>query len=130
MNNAGQVVGSSGTGKQTHALSWTKDGGMVDLGTLGGALSTATALNNAGQVIGYSSTGDYGTHAFLWTKAGGMVDLGTLGGSYCSAHAINDSGQVVGASDTARRRYSRVLVDAGRRHGRPRHARRHLQLRP
>ena len=36
MNDAGQIVGSSGDG----AFSWTQAGGMVDLGTLGGSRAT------------------------------------------------------------------------------------------
>jgi probable HAF family extracellular repeat protein len=59
---------------------------MQDLGTLGGALSYANAINAGGQVAGYSSTGS-NSHAFLWTSGGGMVDLGTLGGSASYANA-------------------------------------------
>jgi probable HAF family extracellular repeat protein len=73
----------------------------VDLGTLGGAFSRATAVNDNGQIIGNSSTaGDATQHAFSWTAAGGMVDLGTLGGSFSEAIGVNATGQVVGYSDT------------------------------
>ena len=74
---------------------------IVDLGTLGGSSSHATAVNASGQVVGHSATvGDAETHAFSWTQAGGMIDLGTLGGSESSAEAVNASGQVVGDSAT------------------------------
>ena len=55
---------------------------MVDLGTLGGALSEAGGINNAGQVVGMQDAGDPATMRFSWTAAGGMIDLGTLGGAF------------------------------------------------
>src|ERR1700736_5767490 len=61
----------------------------VDLGTLGGSNSIATAVNDRGQVVGYSRTaGDAESHAFSWTATEGMVDLGTIGGSLSSATAV------------------------------------------
>ena len=44
MNGAGQVVGDSATSSEnSHGFIWTQAGGMVDLGTLGGPYSVATA---------------------------------------------------------------------------------------
>jgi probable HAF family extracellular repeat protein len=101
LNDAGQVVGISGTTRdvESHAFSWTADGGIVDLGTLGGTTSEAVAVSEAGQVVGTSSTADGTTHAFSWTAGGGMVDLGTLGGPNSWASGVNADGQVVGFSD-------------------------------
>jgi probable HAF family extracellular repeat protein len=74
---------------------------LTDLGTLGGALSFARALNERGLVVGWSRTADeLDDHAFLWDR-GRMRDLGTLGGRYSDAVAINDRGQVTGSSSTA-----------------------------
>jgi probable HAF family extracellular repeat protein len=63
----------------TPAFSWVP-GTTTDLGTLGGASSTAIAVNAAGQIVGASLTPTGETHAFIW-KSGTMTDLGTLGGS-------------------------------------------------
>jgi probable HAF family extracellular repeat protein len=109
----GWIVGGSGIevdGKPgsvvapgARAVLW-RDGELIDLGTLGGDISQARALNEAGQIAGYSTTGPDqtfpgpGMHAFLW-EDGTLTDLGTLPGSETSlAFAINEAGQVVGTS--------------------------------
>src|SRR6266446_7422540 len=111
VNDSGQVAGGRepvAGGGSTHAFLWTAVGGMVDLGSLGGAFSDAAgrpgppgAINASGQVVGESDTAGGSRHAFSWTAAGGMIDLGTLGGAYSAATAVNDSGQAVGESDPA-----------------------------
>ncbi|HLV78844.1 MAG TPA: FG-GAP-like repeat-containing protein, partial [Chthonomonadaceae bacterium] len=90
---AGQAQTPAGS---WHAFLFTS--GMVDLGTLGGAWSGATAVNDALQVAGWSYTASGPTRAFLW-QGGSMTDLGTLGGPQSGANGINESGQVVGWAD-------------------------------
>jgi len=72
---------------------------FTDLGTLGGATSSASDVNTSGQVVGKAENASGLAHAFIWTD-GVMNDLGTLGGqggwSLSGARAINDHGQVVG----------------------------------
>ena len=71
----------------------------VDLGTLGGSISLAAAINASGQIVGESETAQGVTHAFSWTSADGMIDLGVLPGfTSSSATAVNGRGMVVGYS--------------------------------
>jgi probable HAF family extracellular repeat protein len=110
INESGQAVGSSGTCANTvvtavglftgqHAVLWN-NGAATSLGTLGGTMGKAGAINDRGEVAGFSSLpGDASVHAFLWTRQSGMQDLGALGADYLGDPAgINNSTQIVGGS--------------------------------
>ena len=71
---------------------------ILNLGTLGGAVSHAFSINVNNQVVGSAEVDHRVTHAFLWHESKGMRDLGTLGGSRSVARDINDHGIVVGES--------------------------------
>jgi probable HAF family extracellular repeat protein len=103
LNDAGQAVGStllvSGPAMTgyTRATLWS-GGQAVDLGTLGGTSSSASAINRNGLVVGASQlAGDTVEHATLWNH-GVAVDLGASAGASSFASSINDAGLIVGAS--------------------------------
>jgi probable HAF family extracellular repeat protein len=112
INTAGQVVGFSGVqqdGSESHAFLWSRQTGLIDIGTLGGAYAQAYAINDAGYVTGASQTQGMGpmvtTHAFIYRAPNApyrrysrMVDLGVLGGVSSYGMAINSSNHVVGYS--------------------------------
>lgn len=89
---------------------------VTDLGTLGGATSTASDINAKGQVVGCADTASGHRHAFLYDN-GKMTDLGTLagpGGSFSEAHGINASGQVVGCAGPAGNKRHAFLYSDGK----------------
>jgi probable HAF family extracellular repeat protein len=109
VNERGQIFGNSYTNSDpspgcsfpgfnaltTGAFLW-QSGRMMNLGSLGGTCTNASAMNNSGQVIGYSFLeGDEVFHPFRWDR-GNLTDLGTLGGSFGDATNLNEKGEVAG----------------------------------
>jgi probable HAF family extracellular repeat protein len=102
INDLGEVAGLSHDANGTQrAFVWTAEGGMVDIGDLGGR-AFATGINNLGQVTGGSSivAGEsFPLHAFRYTTGEGMKDLGDFGyGGVTGVSDINDDGHVVGGA--------------------------------
>jgi len=104
MNAHGDVVGGSVLDSiwLPRAVLWPHEGGVIDIGTLGGDVAGAAAINDLGEIVGSSSIEPGGSifvgHAFLW-RDGKMIDLGTLGGESSGALAINNLTQIVGMSE-------------------------------
>jgi probable HAF family extracellular repeat protein len=110
INNKGQIVGNSGVCANTtpppypsspHAVLWERDSTPIDLGSLGGPVSGASAINNHGDVSGTAVTADGSPQAFLWTpETRTLVKLQTPDGfpaavSPC-CKTINDRREIVG----------------------------------
>ena len=76
---------------------------VVELGTLGGTVSGASAINDRGWAMGAANLeGDTAEHATLWIY-GKTHDLGTLGGPNSAVpwpSVKNNRGLIVGVSDT------------------------------
>ncbi len=115
INNHGDIVGYGFVGLGPlifeHPFLYSQ-GLMQDLGTLGGSIGLATAINDVGEITGFSTTiSNAEEHAFFY-RQGQMIDLGGLPGAQflistnlrpilpiklvSVASAINNWGQIVG----------------------------------
>jgi probable HAF family extracellular repeat protein len=109
ISDTGFVAGKSETSAGPHAFVWSREGDMLDLGTLpGDSESQAMGVNNNATVVGYSGTGAT-SRAFVWTSRSGMSPLPSLAGATIArALAINNSGQIVGFSTAGDHAYRAV----------------------
>jgi len=86
------------------AFFYTAEGGILELGTLGGRKSEAFGVDASDTVVGkadvVTTSSSVVAHAFAWTQSGGMKDLNTLisspGWVLLEARAINAKGQIAG----------------------------------
>jgi probable HAF family extracellular repeat protein len=82
----------------THAFRWSNHHLEV-LEPLGGAYSSATAVNASSEVVGSAQAAGGARHAVMWRSLQPR-DLGLLAqGDYSSARDINDKGDVVGEAN-------------------------------
>jgi chitinase len=95
------IQGWVGESRHSYVSAGCVSGHAVDLGSLGGGNTYATAINASGQVTGESDLADrkHPARAFLYTQ-GTMQGLGLLPDTRLSAgRGLNDQGHVVGACE-------------------------------
>lgn len=95
INNRGHVVGMAVYDLFNRRAFVHRRGSLVDLGTLGGSLSTALAINDAGTIVGLAEIRRGVFHPFAYSR-GEMRDLADLLGSTAGPAAINDTGDIAG----------------------------------
>ena len=87
---------------------------MTDVGSLGGKLNAACAINDSGQVTGYSQDQNGNLLAFVFSRNQPIASLATLqGASTSEAFGINNSGAVVGDSQSGEQNHRPVLFSNG-----------------
>lgn len=93
----------------------TRDVSIHDLGTLGGTLGQAKAVNRRGEVVGTDRDPLGRTRAFLWTQDVGMTDLAPLsgGGANSSANDVSEHGEIVGGAETGHGDVHAYLLSEG-----------------
>jgi len=99
LNDAGLIAGVVTIEEETtHALVWTRGGGVVDINTLPSVESSPVAVGAGGEVAGnrFPSFDDGGDRPFLWTAATGMVDLGIGRGSSAWVNAMTPGLHIAG----------------------------------
>ena len=113
LNDNGNVVGYNVQGDTYQAFLYSQSSGSsIDVGSLGGQMNAACAINGSDQVAGYSQDANGNLGAFIYTKDGGIKALGSLDGGVSSeAFGINNSGQAVGDSQNATDDHRPVLFD-------------------
>lgn len=101
LSDSGHVVGQAVGDLDDRRRAYLWQGGtMQEIGTFGGATSTAVAVSNQGIAVGQADRPDGSVHAFAF-RAGVLHDLGTLGGPSSRAADINDRGQIAGTAQQA-----------------------------
>src|SRR5258708_36326844 len=115
LNDNGNVVGYSFQGDNYEAFLYTQStGSSTDVGSLGGEMNAACAINDSDQIAGYSDDSNGNLSAFIYTKDGGIKALCSLDGGVSSeAFGLNNSGQAVGDSQNATDDHRPVLFDNG-----------------
>ena len=115
LNDNGDVVGYSFQGDNYQAFLYSQsNGSSTDVGSLGGQMNAACAINDSDQIAGYSEDRNGNLIAFIYSQDDGIKAFGALDGGVSSeAFGLNNSGQAVGDSQNATDDHHPVLFDNG-----------------
>src|SRR3954453_4649093 len=111
LNNAGQIVGYSVGGEQTHGFLYS-DGVVVSITAPGSRNTFAYGINNAGQIVGAANASATGTYGFLYAN-NSFTTISVPGSRSTAARSINDSGQIVGTAIDSEGRQNGFIYTAG-----------------
>jgi probable HAF family extracellular repeat protein len=79
LNENGQVVGYSFQGEDYKTFLYVYPSGKIgEIGSLGGKLKAACAINDSGAIPGYSQDSNGNLQAFSYTDKSGIISLGTF----------------------------------------------------
>jgi probable HAF family extracellular repeat protein len=114
LNENGQVVGYSFQGDDYKTFLYAYPSGKIaEVGSLGGKLKAACAINNAGTISGYCQDGNGNLQAFS-SSNGQIKSLGTFnGGATSEAFGINEQNEIVGDSATGTVAHRPFLYSGG-----------------
>ncbi|WP_312518885.1 PKD domain-containing protein [Massilia sp.] len=104
---SGRVIGTLSRSRDYfRAFTWTRAGGVVELGSLGSPESMPSGANNNGQVVGMAGDATGLQRAFVWSARLGMIDLNKRlrhappGLELYEALAIADNGAIVARANS------------------------------
>lgn len=111
INNAGQIAGTMiDPNGNKQAFFWEPGQCRTMLGTLGGRMSVALAMNNNSRIVGISYNAADSGRVFLWDRATGMKELPRPEpGGYWPV-SINDHGQIFVLSHGGGKRPNRWYI--------------------
>lgn len=115
INNHGEVVGYSFLGEDYQAFLYSyADRSLTDVGSFGGKINAACAINDAGQVTGYSQDNSGNLKAFVFSRSRPIASLGMSENAAMSeAFGINNTGAVVGDIQSGTQNHRPALFSNG-----------------
>jgi probable HAF family extracellular repeat protein len=115
INNHGEVVGYRFLGEDYQAFLYSyADRSLTDVGSFGGKINAACAINDAGQVTGYSQDNSGDLKAFVFSRNQPIASLGMSENATMSeAFGINNTGAVVGDIQSGTQNHRPALFSNG-----------------